>query len=158
MPYLRKLALGLVFVTGLMAAPARAESPLSLANFQIAGIGAFSGTASSYFGQISWTPYFGVGPVGIRGEIGITGFDFGGGRTWVTNYEALLHLPLFPGLAVEGGGGLHFWHGSNPAALAITANVIAPGLLGFDRFFAGYTRYTGGLGANEIRVGFGFEL
>jgi hypothetical protein len=155
----RKWLPALALFFALSHAPAHADAnPISLANFQIAGIGAWQSASNAYFGQVSWTPYFGLGILGIRGEIGLTALDFGFGRFLVTNYEALLRVPLFPGLALEGGGGLHIWHGQWPAAAAGTLNLVVGSPLGLDRFFVGYTRYTGGLGANELRVGVGCEL
>jgi hypothetical protein len=136
----------------------RPASALSLTGFQVAGISAWSGLSNSVFAQVSWTPFLGLGPVGVRGEIGVTGLDFGAGRFVASHYEALLHLPLFPGFALEGGGGVHLWHGVNPAAPALTVNAVLGSPLGLDRFFLGYTRYTGGLGANEVRAGVGFDL
>ena len=40
---------------------ARPASALSLSNFQIAGIGVWSGLSNAVFVQASWTPYFGLG-------------------------------------------------------------------------------------------------
>lgn len=153
------LSIGSLFLA-LLAPPCQAldANPVSLMNFQLAGIGAWSGSSNAYFAQVSWTPYFGLGPLGIRGEVGITGLDFGLGRFLATNFEALLRIPLFPALAIEAGGGMHLWQGQNPLAAAFTANLVMNSPLGLDRFFVGYTRYTGGLGANELRVGVGAEL
>ncbi len=106
----------------------------------------------------AWSPYFGLGVLGIRGEIGVTGLDFGGGRILISNYEALLHIALFPTLAIEGGGGMHLWHNQGVPAMAFSGNLIFSGVAYVDRLFAGYTRYTGAGGANILRAGVGFEL
>ena len=133
-------------------------SPVSLFNFQISGIGAWAPSASSLFGHVAWSPYFGMGVLGFRIEIGATGFDFGSGRFLATNYEALLHIPLFPSFSLEGGGGVHWWQGQANVAGAFTGSLVFSGIPGVDRLFASYTRYTGGTGANILRAGFGFEL
>lgn len=150
------LAAVVLFSMG-VGAPKAHAAPLTIDNFQLAAIGAFNGGTNSFFGQFSWTPYVGLGPAGIRGEIGITAFDFGGGRFFATNYEVLLHLPFIPGFAIEGGGGVHVWHNTAPESGAITANLVLDGA-GFDRFFIGYTRYLRGTGVNIVRAGIGFEL
>jgi hypothetical protein len=153
------LWIGTLFLA-LLGTPCKAldVNPFSLMNFQLSGLGAWSGSSNAYFAQVSWTPYFGLGPVGIRGEVGITGLDFGFGRFLATNYEALLHVPFFPAFSIEAGGGVHLWHNQNPLACAFTVNLVMGVPVGLDRVFVGYTRYTGGLGANELRVGVGAEL
>lgn len=158
MRYIKKLLLAVMALFLFRPTPARADvSPISILNFQVAGIYAMAGT-NSLFVQGSWTPSINLGILGVRGEVGITGLDFGTGRFAVSNWEALLQLMLAPTATLEAGGGLHIWHGVNPAALALTGNLVFSGMPGIDRVFVGYTRYTGGTGANEIRAGIGFGI
>ncbi len=159
MRHVKGLFLALVVLGVLRPTPAQAgAAPISILNFQIAGIGALTPGSNAFFVQGSWTPSINLGVLGVRGEIGITGLDFGAGRFTVTNYEALLQLTLAPTLSLEAGAGIHIWHGIQPAALAVTGNLVFTGTPAFDRVFVGYTRYTGGTGANEIRAGIGFGI
>jgi len=146
-----------LLVLSLFGGSARAAGPISLLNFQIAGIGVVS-TPNNFFAQGSWTPSFSLGIIGIRGEVGVTALDLGAGRFLVTNYDALLQFTIAPTISIEAGAGLHIWHGVNPAALAITGNFLFSTVPGIDRLFFGVTRYTGGTGAWEARVGIGFEI
>lgn len=155
----RKLLLLLAICTAVVSKPAQAVgSPITLFGFQLSGIFASQAAVNSVFVQGAWTPSLNLGLFGIRGEIGITALDFGSGRFMVTNYEVLLQLNLFPSVGIEGGAGLHVWHGIRPAATAFTGNLVFTAVPGVDRVFAGYTRYTGGVGADEIRLGIGFGI
>lgn len=139
---------------------ARALGP-SILNFQANAIYVDSTVGGSTLsGQIAWTPYLGLGPIGIRGDIGVTvlrqhQLDE---LYLATNYEALLSLSFLPGFSVEGGGGFHTWHGHGGTDLALTGNLVFTMVPMVDRIFVGFTRCFIGQGSNQIRAGFGFTL
>lgn len=140
--------------------PSAQAGPVSLLNFQVSGIGVFAGTASSFFVHGAWTPQVSLGVLGIRGEIGVTSYDFGppGGRFVATNYDLYLQLALVPTVTIEGGVGEYFWHGQAQNGLGITGNLVFTAVPGLHRVFAGYTRFTAGGGFNIVKAGIGFDI
>lgn len=156
----RAMGLSLVLAAGLMA-PSQSQAGVALLNFQAGGIGVFpSGGTSQFFGQVAWTPYIGLGAIGIRGDLGLTFLKnpLSGSRFMVINTEALLSLGMMPGFSIEAGGGLHNWIDNGGTDLALTANAVFSAVIGLDRIYVGYTRLFLGSGANEFRFGVGFDL
>jgi hypothetical protein len=141
------------------AAP-KAEAGVQLLNFQAGAIGVFpSGGSSQFFGQVAWTPYLGLGTIGIRGDFGLTFLKDGlGDRFMAINTEALLSLGLLPTFSIEAGGGLHNWVNNGGTAVAISANAVFSTVIGVDRIYVGFSRFFLGDGVNEFRAGLGFDL
>ena len=113
------------------------------------------GASDSYSVQAAWTPIFELGPVGLRGEIGISPLkDVLGGSVLLTNFEALLQFGLAPKLGLEVGGGFQkFGSGSLGGTLSGGLFIGLAGIL--DRIYATYSRYLPGGGVNEIKAGLG---
>jgi hypothetical protein len=135
------------------------ESPVSILNFQAGAIAVYSASGGpNWSGQIAWTPYFGIGIIGIRGDVGITVLkDILGAYFLAANFEGLVSFPLFPMVAIEAGGGYHTWVGQG-AGLAVSAKLVLKIIPGLDRIYIGYSRFTFGTGADEFRGGLGFTL
>ncbi len=140
--------------------PSAEAVPFSILNFQVSGIGVFSGASSSFFVHGAWTPSVSLGLLGVRGEIGITSYDFGGlgGRFVATNYDLYLQLALVPMVTIEAGVGQYIWHGQVQNGLGVTGNLVFTAVPGVSRVFAGYTRFTAGGGFNIVKAGIGFDL
>lgn len=165
----RQIKVLLIGAAALLLAPpeANASKVASIFNFQANGIFVFNnaangtiGSSNTFSGQIAWTPILDIGLLAVRGELGFTILKNGLHNTFLaSNAEVRLSLPIFPNVAIEGGGGMHTWTdlngGTNPA---ITGMVVVglPGMI--DRVFAGYTRVFMTNPANEIRAGIGFEI
>ncbi len=149
--------LGILVLFGLTLAfsssPARAD--VKILSFQAGGIAILGGGSDSYSGQIAWTPIFGLGPVGLRGEVGISPLkDPLGNSVMLTNFEALLNFALAPKLGFEvGGGAQKFGSGSLGGVLSGGLTIGLVGML--DRVYVTYTRYLPGGGSNEIKAGLG---
>lgn len=159
----RFLARTLVFASFLLlAAPAKADGPISLLSFQANGIMVSSPAKTSYSGQVAWIPSLGFGGVGLRGELGITMLkNVLNDSFFVTNYEAFLTIPFIPEvLTIEAGGGLQTWMGGNGGTHPIISGYIVTGVPGgIDRIFFGYSRWLpSGSHANEFKLGIGFSL
>jgi len=156
----KKISILTLFSIFLLLPAKRADAiaSFSIMNFQANGILAVIAGGNSFSGQIAWTPYIGLGPIGVRGDFGVTllknSLD---DRFLVTNYEALACLSLLPALSVEGGLGFHTWHSNGGTNPAMTLNLVL-NLIGIDRVFVGFSRVFMSSGVNEFRAGIGFTL
>lgn len=133
----------------------QARADVKILSFQAGGLAVLGGASDSYSVQAAWTPIFELGPVGLRGEIGISPLkDVLGGSVLLTNFEALLQFGLAPKLGLEVGGGFQkFGSGSLGGTLSGGLFIGLAGIL--DRIYATYSRYLPGGGVNEIKAGLG---
>lgn len=138
----------------------RADAGVSLLNFQVGGIGVYpSGGSSQYSVQLAWTPYVGLGPIGLRGDFGVAFLkNVVGNRFMAVNTEALLSFSLLPAFSVEAGGGLQNWIDNGGTDLSFSANLVFSTLAMLDRIYVGYSRFFLAPGVNQLRFGIGFTF
>jgi hypothetical protein len=156
---MKKVGLAALFGTCLLLAPVKAKAEAKILSFQLGGIVALPDVGTnSVMAQAAWTPIFGLGPLGLRGELGATLLDTGAGSFVALNYEALLRMGLFPNVTLEAGGGLQTWAGNGGTSGVISAG-LAFGLAGtLDRIYATYSRFLLGGGANMLKFGVGLSF
>ena len=139
----------------------RAE--ISFMEFQANGIGVTQAAGgNSYSGQLSWNPTVGMGPIALRGDLGLTllksTFD---SKFTVIDYQLLLKYDLLGPISIEGGGGLETWVNNGGTHLVLSGNLVwgLKFLSIFDRIFAGYSRFfLSGNATNEFKLGVGFSI
>ena len=143
-----------------LVSPAKAD--ITLLGFQVNLLGVYQANESAvHTGQVAWIPSVGLGPFGVRGEIGATLLkDRAGSRFLATNFEGFLTLGVIPlVLTLEAGGGYAVWHSQNTSnpILSFYAVFSIPVLL--ERIYVAYSRFMiPGAAANELKLGVGFKF
>jgi len=138
-----------------------AVKPVKLTNFKVG----FSKTSpkiftSSQSPELGWTPIIDLGVVALRGEISL----FSAKRStdskfMITNYEALLMLPILPLVTIEAGGGLQNWHGQGGISPIATGGLMIRIGEVIDRLYFDLSRvFVKGNETNEFRVGIGLNF
>ncbi len=132
-----------------------ARADAKILSFQLGALTTFGTPSNSFSAQAAWTPIFELGPLGVRGEVGISPVkDALGGSAMLTNYEAFVRFGIAPAVSFEVGGG--FKKQGSSSLNGCLSGGLAIGLAALlDRIYATYSRILPGGGSNEIRFGLG---
>jgi len=136
------------------------EQYFPLAHFQIGGLVTFGGGSYSVGPQFSWNPTLVLGPIYLRGDLGVA-WQHGTAvkSEVVSSYQLLAGIGVDTGM-IELGGGIQMSHASSTSDPIATVNLVYPFLpkkhFIFERVYLGYSAcFRSGQILHEGRLGLG---
>lgn len=136
-------------------------NPVKLTNFKVG----FSKTnpktlTSSSSPEVGWTPIIDLKVLALRGDISIFSAKRSESSKFiVTNYEALVMLPLLPLLTIEAGGGMQNWHGQGGISPIATGGLMIRIGEVIDRLYFNYSYvFAKDNETKEFRMGIGLNF